>query len=79
MPDTTIRDAHERPCGTGALEMTYSVPQLHEMTGVPATTIYDAIHAGRLKAHVLPGTGRGWRVKRSEAERFFSGGGEGDD
>lgn len=58
------------------LEMTYSVKQLSEMTGVPLSTIYDAIHAGRLKARTLPGNEKGLRVTKSEAERFFVGGGD---
>jgi excisionase family DNA binding protein len=56
------------------LEMTYTVRQLHEMTNVPMTTIYDAIHRGLLKASTLPGYERGYRVTKSEAERYFCGG-----
>jgi excisionase family DNA binding protein len=56
------------------LEMTYTVRQLHDMTGVPATTIYEAIHKGHLSAMLLPGTERGYRIKESDAMKFFGGG-----
>lgn len=53
------------------LERTYTVGELHRITGVPASTIYDAIRSGRLRAKPLPGNERGYRVRESEAERFF--------
>ena len=71
MPDTTMRDAPERPRETGALEMTYSVRQIHEMTGVPLSTIYKAVRTGRLRASCLPGMTKGYRVLRRDAERYF--------
>lgn len=60
--------------GQVKLEMTYTVRQLHDMTGVPMTTIYDAIHKGLLEAKPLPGYERGYRIKESEVQRYFNGG-----
>lgn len=52
-------------------ELTYSVRELHEMTGVPTSVIYRAIRTGRLAGRPLPGFARGTRIKESEAARYF--------
>ena len=56
------------------VEMTYSLQQLSDMTGVPRSTLDKARRTGSLEAFRLPGMERGWRVPKSEAERFFGGG-----
>lgn len=52
----------------------YTVKELSIMTGIPIDTLYDEIHAGRLKAF-LPGTNRrrGMRLKPKDIESWLNG------
>lgn len=64
------------PCGWGeggehmALERWYSVAELHELTGWPKRTIYDAIERGELASIIPNGCARGMRVSESEWRRW---------
>lgn len=53
-----------------ALERWYSVAELHELTGWPKRTIYDAIERGELASIIPNGCVRGRRVSESEWRRW---------
>lgn len=53
-----------------ALERWYSVAELHELTGWPKRTIYDAIERGELASVIPNGCVRGRRVSESEWQRW---------
>lgn len=44
------------------LPRTYTVADVHKMTGIPRRTIYDAIERGELRATVFNGNKRGKRM-----------------
>ena len=54
-----------------ALERSYSVTELSEMSGFPKSTIYDNIRSGSLRAVMPNGTTKGLRVMRSAWEGFL--------
>lgn len=60
-------EGRERP----ALERSYSVTELSEMSGFPKSTIYDNIRSGSLRAVMPNGTTKGLRVMRSAWEGFL--------
>lgn len=54
-----------------AIERSYSVTELSEMSGFPKSTIYDNIRSGSLRAVMPNGTTKGLRVMRSAWEGFL--------
>ena len=51
-----------------------TVKEVADLTGRGLHTIYDAINAGELTAHVPNGCVRGMRVRRSDVMRWMEGG-----
>ena len=58
-----------------AVERTYSVAELAEMSGIGRGALYAAIRGGRLRAVVPNGVSRGKRVTQGEWERFVAASG----
>lgn len=56
---------------TVALERSFSVSELSDMTGFPKSTIYDNIRSGSLRAVMPNGTTKGMRVMGSWWEDFI--------
>lgn len=52
------------------METSYTVAELHGMSGIPRTSLYKAIADGRLRAFTLNGARNGKRVWESEWRRF---------
>lgn len=55
-----------------AIERSYSVSELSELSGFPKSTIYDNIKSGSLKAVMPNGTTKGMRVMESAWESFLA-------
>lgn len=58
--------------GTSRIERWYSVSELAELSGFPASAIYAAIRNGRLKARSMNGGTRYRRVSESEWLRYVT-------
>ena len=52
---------------------TYSIPEAAELTGIPKSTLYQAIKDGRLAAKRRRGTKKGWRVTDEIIEEYWKG------
>lgn len=52
------------------MERSYTVRELHEMSGIPLAALYRAIGAGALRAFTLDGAEQGKRVWESEWRRY---------
>ena len=55
-----------------AIERSYSVSELSELSGFPKSTIYDNIRSGSLRAVMPNGTTKGMRVMGSAWESFLA-------
>lgn len=49
----------------------YTVVEASEITGVPASTLYDEMRAGRLKYMLPRGRSRGRRIEREWLEEWI--------
>lgn len=57
--------------GTAGIERSYSVSELSDMSGFPASTIYDNIRKGSLSAVMPNGTTKGMRVMQSRWDEWL--------
>ena len=53
------------------MEHYYTVQEVHELTGIPKRTLYDAIKAGKLRTVTPNGTTRGMRTTRQWVEGWL--------
>lgn len=51
----------------------YTVREVHELTGIPLSSIRKSIANGYLKAFVLRGCQRGYLVMKSDLEEWIHG------
>lgn len=60
------------PRSASAVEPSYSVRELSERSGFPASTLYDNVRRGDLVAVMPNGTTKGMRILESDWSRFIA-------